>query len=191
MDSKKLMIWAGVAIGGYLLYQWLMQNGYLGATATAAGTVPAQTDMPPATTSSGQPASSFPSVFVQPAGVPNPPATTTATAKPPSTAASFAADMKAKLTAAVGNVQATSDQWNYYRNQIYGQNADNDAIFQSAFPAAKWANVPMSVDTFVNGIVGASGLGAIVSTGQVQSMNFGMGAFPSPWGGRGGKRTIN
>src|SRR5512136_2419370 len=129
MDSKQIIKWVLIAGAAYLVYKYLVDNGYLGSGTTAlpAGTTDGTTaaTTTPATsattTTSVVPASGAAST-----GASSSTSTTTSPAAASATAASGTVsvpstkDLVAQMAAGDAffvNGRATIDHWNYYYNQ--------------------------------------------------------------------------
>lgn len=189
MEKKDLLLYGGIAVGGYLVYMWLRDSGMLAQFGIPSTTVPTgvSTSTTLAQTQQVAPSNntSYPSVYVQPP--------VTATVVTPTS------DTKTRMLAvsagdpAINNSLSSIDVWNYCYGAVTGVPLTSSQIVQ-AFPyisATERGNI--TVDGFLNaigkiGLSGVSGVGAIVNVPQVPSvpgMNFGGGrnAFSSRRGG--------
>lgn len=186
MNKKDIILYASIAAGGYLAYWYVTNYGPLGAVSAGAvsywdtwfGSQSAAI-APPATT--GLPASQ---ITQQQPGLP--PATTV-NGTPVQTSQPLAgiALVKSKIQDAsrnnnyLVNGQMNADMWYWYYQQFAPQLADFNSIFVAHGEDRN--NMPvMTLDQFLSAIqsagvsitpnAGLSGVGAIVQTGNVQSL---------------------
>lgn len=133
MDSKQIIKWVLIAGAAYLVYKYLVDNGYLGSGTTAlpAGTTDgtAAATTTPATTSSTTPATTTSVVPASGAASTGASSSTTTTTSPAAAAATATSgtvsvpstkDLVAQMAAGDAffvNGRATIDHWNYYYNQ--------------------------------------------------------------------------
>lgn len=192
MKSKDLMMWAALGIGGYLLYKYLDEQGYIdgwfggfGGNAVAQGQQQGQTQ--PVINGTPVPSYSQPS-YQQPT-----PQITGSTAPTAPTAGQTQAatnTLRDQIWSAVQgnpalvNGRMDAHNWNWYQNQLGRELSPQE--FGSAFPNGSDMN-QMTLDEFMSALQsaglagmrrgrGVGGLRAIVPTAsapQVPSMSFG------------------
>ena len=194
--DEKVIKYAAIAVGGYLLYTWLRDNGYLAQFGMGPAQQPAlitpqgQTQLQltaPVTPTVNQ----YPSVFVQPTQPVTPAYQASPQQAPPPQplAPSNTALKNQILAAAAGDPNFATGtgsawQWNFYRNYV-GATPLTDAQFGAAFPNAA---APITIDQFFAQIQGAMGVGNIVPTQSVPnvpSMSFQGGGGRAAFGSRG------
>jgi hypothetical protein len=176
MKTEDIVKYALIAVGGYLVWVYVLEPLFNQTTA-AAGTAPA-TGTAATTGTTGTSTATVPIPVTIPAQATVPSPIITSNSGPGIPQSHMAAQLQAANT--TGSLTLNADQWNFYWNQL-GLPAVPNAIFTSAFfpngrPANAVNNPTMTAGSFYTalanaGMTGLSGVGDILMVPQ----NAGMG----------------
>jgi hypothetical protein len=167
MKTEDLIKYALIAVGGYLVWQYVVAP--MMASSTATGTVAP----PPAPTNT--------------ITAPNPGATNTNTSGSVTPATQvlpgWALAIQSQLTSAAnGASMLTADQWNYYFNQITGFNVPANSM-SGLYAATGGPGATMNVVTYLAGMASSGAYQAAQASGSSNGSGSGSGSSTGSGGG--------